>query len=176
MRDIKDRLQRKALLSAFLNKSFFNSAEVNYLSVFYEGKFHVFKNSDVISALAKNLIVENSDGEQKVVMKFDGNNVAELEMRTDGKHFVRVRFNAIIPKVVALLQKCIEPPKTSKISKNIYVYGVANKTFGKWIFADAPADETDMNERLKQIGLEEETKEVAKKEIKEEAKASPELA
>ena len=160
MRDIKDRLQRKALLRAFLSISLFNGSEVNYLTVYFEKKFHVFKNSDVISALGGHLAVENSEHEQKVVMKYKGFNVAELEMRTDQTHYVKVRFNGIIQKFLPLLRENISPVKKSKISNNIYVYGEANRTFGNWPFTPPPAPEADMDKKLEEIIQQEEAEEI----------------
>lgn len=133
MRDIKDRLQRKALFRAFLNKSIFNSGEVNYLSVLFDGKFHVFRNTDVISLLAKELVVELNSTKQKVVFKRDDQIYGELEMRNDSvNHYQEVRFNMLVQKIMPLLIGQIQPDAISDISENIVVYGKAINTFGNW--------------------------------------------
>ena len=49
MRELKDRLQRKALLRAFLRKSIFNGGEVNYLTVLHQEKFRVYWSDDVVT-------------------------------------------------------------------------------------------------------------------------------
>ena len=59
MRELKDRFQRKALLRAFLTKSIFNGGEVNYLTIFHEGKFHVYQNKDVVNVMADAFTVTN---------------------------------------------------------------------------------------------------------------------
>ena len=149
MRDIKDRLQRKALFRAFLNKSIFNSGEVNYLSVLFEGQFHIFRNSDVVSLLAKELIVENNSTEQKVVFKRDDNIYGELEMRNDSKsHYQEVRFNMLVRKVMPLLIGQIKPDAISDISENIVVYGKAIQTFGNWKKVLQTLPKADMEAKL----------------------------
>jgi hypothetical protein len=138
MRLISAKFQDKARLRAFLNKSIFNGGEVNYLTVKDGDKFHVFLNKDVIDVFGDSLEVCNSRAisvnqkpEQKVLFRFNGINLGELEMRNDSAiHYRQVRFNMIKPKVMSLLFGRI--PKTSQYSSMVYVYGNASKTFGRW--------------------------------------------
>jgi hypothetical protein len=138
MRHIAEKLQEKARLRAFLNKSLFNGGEVNYLTVKHEGKFHVFLNKDVIDVLGDTLEVCNSRAitlnqkpEQKVLLRYKGINVGELEMRNESPvHYREIRFNMIKPKVMSLLFAKI--PKTGEYNNIVYIYGNASKTFGRW--------------------------------------------
>lgn len=138
MRELKDRFQRKALLRAFLMKSMFNGGEVDYLTVYHEEKYHVFLNRDVVRILGKAFTVENSVAgsgggppEQKVLFKYEGKNVGELEMRNSSKgHYQEVLFNMIKPRVMDLLFSQIE--EVMEYSEEILVYGGAVKKFGNW--------------------------------------------
>ena len=130
MREIKERLQLRQLLKAFLKKSIFNGNEVDYLSALHDDRFHVFWNGDVVDLLGGAFEVVNSIGEQKVLFKYKGFNVGELEMRNDSeKHYREVRFNMLKPKVMDMLLTNIGPRQ--KYSDNIYVYGAAIKHFKK---------------------------------------------
>jgi len=138
MRKLAELLQDKRILRAFLNKSLFNAGEVNYLSVKHEGVFHVFLNQDVIQVFSDNLEVCNSRArtagqtpEQKVLFRYNGLNLGELEMRNDGPvHYREVRFNMIKPKVMELLFSQI--PMTNEFNDQVLVYGNASKSFGRW--------------------------------------------
>ena len=133
MRELKDRLQRKALLRAFLMKSIFNGGEVNYLTVLYRSLYHVFLNTDVVSLMGDSFEVANSTGnppEQKVLFRHNGLNVGELEMRNDSlRHYQQVRFNMIVPKAMELLFE-IQP--SLLFAENVAVYGRAIPKFGNW--------------------------------------------
>ena len=140
MREIKDRFQRKALLRAFLKKAILNGGEVNYLTICHEDRYHVYWNDDVVKIMADGFSVENSKArpgrrgefdDQKVVFKYKGLNVGEIEMRNDSvKHYGQVRFNMIKDRCFGLLQD--EIPEASEWSTEIIVYGYAMRTFGKW--------------------------------------------
>jgi len=139
MREIKDRLQRKALLRAFLAKSMFNGGEVDYLTAFYQNKFYVFHNSDVIKVMGEYFDVENSKTnekkggipEQKVIFRYNEKTVGELEMRNDSPtHYQEVRFNMNIEPFMQLVLSKI--PDKKEYNKDVYVYGFANKKFGRW--------------------------------------------
>lgn len=138
MQEIKDRLQRKALLRAFLKKAFFNGGEVDYLTILHDSVYHVYWNEDVVRTLANGFKVENSKArnstqvdDQKVIFKYHGQNVGELEMRNDSKgHYGEVRFNMIKRKCVEMLQNA--PLDVLQWSNEISVYGQAMRTFGKW--------------------------------------------
>ena len=138
MRKLAELLQDKRIQRAFLNKSLFNAGEVNYLSVKNEGVFHVFLNQDVIKVFSDNLEVCNSRArtagqtpEQKVLFRYNGLNLGELEMRNDSPvHYREVRFNMIKPKVMELLFSQI--PMTNEFNDQVLVYGNASKSFGRW--------------------------------------------
>lgn len=153
MRDIKDRLQRKALLRAFLNKSIFNGGEVNYLSVLFGDSFHVFRNTDVIKVLGDELVVENNSTEQKVVFRHGGIIFGELEMRCESeKHYQQVRFNMLIAKIMPILIGKITPDVVSEISENIIVYGKARNTLGNWPrITKKPRPKADLEKKLLRI-------------------------
>ncbi len=138
MRSLAEKLQDKRRLRAFLNKSLFNGGEVNYLTVKHEGIFHVFLNTDVITALSENIEVCNSsarqDGqvpEQKVLFRHNGKNLGELEMRNDSEgHYKEIRFNMLKPKVMGVLFSALHSPV--KLTDKILVYGNAVRRFGRW--------------------------------------------
>ncbi len=92
---LAEKLGERPHLKAFLNKSLFNGGEVNYLTVKQDGVFHVFLNKDVIDALGDNLEVCNSRAissgqmpEQKVLLRYKGKNLGELEMRNDSENTI----------------------------------------------------------------------------------------
>ena len=71
-------------------KSIFNGGEVNYLTILHEGVFHVFQNDEVVQLMGDSFEVVNSKArnagetdDQKVLFKYEGQNVGELEMRND---------------------------------------------------------------------------------------------
>ena len=138
MRELKDRLQRKALLRAFLSKAIFNAGEVDYLTVLDDDKYHVYHNQDVVAHLADNFTVTNSvkraEGQfsdQKVLFQFKGINVGELEMRNDSKkHYRRIRFNMNKPKVMDMLYNF--STQRMEFSPEIIVYDGAIQKFGNW--------------------------------------------
>lgn len=138
MRQLAEKLQDQARLRAFLNKALFNGGEVNYLTVKDGGKFHVFLNRDVIDIFGENFEVCNSRAitmnqkpEQKVLLRYKGFNLGELEMRNDSLiHYRQIRFNMLKPKVMSFLFEKI--PKTREYNPIVYVYGNASKTFGRW--------------------------------------------
>ncbi|MBS1513924.1 MAG: hypothetical protein JSS63_02760 [Bacteroidetes bacterium] len=138
MRMLKDLLQEKRRIRSFINKSMFNAGEVNYLTVRHDDIYHVFLNKDVVTAFANAVEVENSQArtasqvpEQKVIFKYNGTNLAELEMRNDSPiHYRQIRFNMLKPRMMDLLFNTI--PLTKKFSNRVFVYGNASKKFGNW--------------------------------------------
>jgi len=138
MRELRDRLQRKALLRAFLMKAIFNGGEVNYLTVFHEERFHVFLNTDVVATMGDCFEVANSKArragqfsDQKVVFRY-GRNVAELEMRNDSRvHYQEVRFNMLIKPAMEMLLCKLPHTGVLENSNIILVYGNATKRFGR---------------------------------------------
>lgn len=89
----------------------FNAGEVNYLTVRHENIYHVFANKDVVRVFADAVNVENSQArsanqvpEQKVIFKYEGTNLAELEMRNDSEiHYRQIRFNMMKSRMMRLL-------------------------------------------------------------------------
>ncbi len=137
MRALAERLQSRDRLKAFLEKAIFNGHEATYLTIKQDNVFHVYWNKDIIDLLGNKLEVTNSKAisqgqvpEQKVLFRFDGKNLGELEMRNDSPiHYREIRFNMIKPKVLALLAQI---PLTSKFSNKVFVYGNASKHFARW--------------------------------------------
>ncbi len=135
---LAEKLQKRILLKAFLDKSIFNSGEVDYLTVKYDELFHVFYCKDVLNVMCDNLEVCNSRvissgnvPEQKVLLRYKGKNLGEIEMRNDSPvHYRQVRFNMIIPRVMSLLFEKIQSRKA--YSQRVLVYGNASKRFGRW--------------------------------------------
>lgn len=133
-----EKLQDKHRLKAFISKSIFNGGEVNYLTVFDDKKFHVFWGKEVEQMMADNLEVTNSQArqegqfpEQKVVFRFEGTNLAEIEMRNDSPiHYREVRFNMVKPKAMKLLYSKIISKKN--YNDGVIIYGEAIKHFGNW--------------------------------------------
>jgi hypothetical protein len=98
----------------------------------------VFLNRDVIDGMGDNFEVCNSRAisidqtpEQKVLFRYNGINVGELEMRNESAvHYREVRFNMVKPKVMNLLFSKIR--KVNEYTPMVYVYGNAGRTFGRW--------------------------------------------
>jgi hypothetical protein len=140
MRELKDRFQRKALLRAFLMKAFFNGGEVNYLTILHEGIFRVFLNTDVVKTMGECFEVVNSKAarqgefdDQKVLFRFNGLNVGELEMRNDSPiHYQEVRFNMNVQPTMSLLLDKIPRVGALPSSKIVAIHGGAAKRFGRW--------------------------------------------
>ena len=138
MRQLAELLQEKRRVRTFINKAMFNAGEVDYLTVKHNDKFHIFLNKDVVTVFSDAVIVENSKArsanqvpEQKVIFKYDGKNLAELEMRNDSTiHYRQIRFNMLKPRMMKLLFDNL--PMTKQISESVLVYGEASKKFGNW--------------------------------------------
>lgn len=138
MVEMANKLRDKFRLKAFISKSMFNGGEVNYLTICDRGKFHVFWGREVEQVFVDNLKIENSQvrqsgqfPEQKVIFKYEGVNLAELEMRNDSTtHYREIRFNMIKPKAMKLLYSNIKLKKN--FNEKVIVYGEAIKHFGRW--------------------------------------------
>lgn len=135
---LADKLSKPVVLAAFLEKSIFNGGEVNYLTVYHDGKFHVFWGKEVVKVMVSNLTVTNSIARnatqfssQKVILRFENQNLGEIEMRNDSQvHYREIRFNMIKPKAMALLFRTITD--CSEFQEDVLVYGEAKKHFGRW--------------------------------------------
>ena len=69
--------------------------------------------------------------EQKVILRYQGKNLGELEMRNDSPvHYREIRFNMIKLKVVSFLFEKIQSIK--KYNDKVLIYGTAQKRFGRW--------------------------------------------
>ena len=138
MKKLAERLQNPNLLRGFLAKSLFNGNEATYLTVKHDDIFHVFWNKDVINVLGQCLEVCNSKAiqagqtpEQKVLFRYGGVNIGELEMRNESQvHYQEIRFNMIKPKIMNLLFEKI--PMTAQFNQSVLVYGNAPKHFARW--------------------------------------------
>lgn len=137
MRELALKLQSPHRVKAFMSKAMFNGGEVNYLTVKHNGLFHVFWGKEVVQTFADNLEVTNSRAlavgqlpEQKVLFKYQGLNLAELEMRNDSAiHYREIRFNMLKPKALNLLFVKITAVK--KFNDKVYLYGQAQRRFGR---------------------------------------------
>lgn len=122
MRKLAELLQEKRRVRSFINKAMFNGGEVNYLTVKHNDIFHTFLNKDVVKVFADAVEVSNSQArsanqvlEQKVIFKYNGNNLAELEMRNDSPvHYRQIRFNMLKPRMMNLLFEKIPLKKEFK--------------------------------------------------------------
>ncbi|MEM4313626.1 MAG: hypothetical protein QXH95_06195 [Thermoplasmata archaeon] len=131
MRDIKERLSKKNLLEAFLDKSLFNSGEVNFFVIKQENAFHIFLNKDVVKTFSRNISVENSIARrkdqvdaQKVVFKFQNKTIGEIEMRNDSEiHYRELKFWLDKKLSFQLLSSEIKPNKI--LNTKIILYGGA---------------------------------------------------
>jgi hypothetical protein len=140
MQELRDRFQRKALLRAFLMKSIFNGGEVNYLTILHEDVFHVLLNTDVVQLMGECFEVVNSKAikegdfdDQKVLFRYKGQNVGELEMRNDSPtHYQQVRFNMNIQPATELLLGNILLEHMLEGSDIVAIHGKAARRFGRW--------------------------------------------
>lgn len=138
MKKLAGKLQNPNLLRGFLAKSLFNGNEATYLTVKHNGIFHIFWNKDVINTLGQCLEVCNSKAiisgqtpEQKVLFRYGGVNVGEVEMRNESLvHYQEIRFNMIKPKIMKLLFEKI--PLTAQFNESVLVYGNAPRHFARW--------------------------------------------
>lgn len=142
MQKLKERMQNKETLRAFLEKSFFNAGEVTYLTIKDNNCFNVFHGDDVVRILTDKIIVDNSKGEQKVIFKIKNINkktlktfplitIGEIEMRNDSiRHFKEMKFWMGKDKTFELLKNNISPIK--EIKSKLSVYGKALKTFRRF--------------------------------------------
>lgn len=137
MIELATKLSVKKVLLAFISKSMFNGS-VDYLAIYHNDKFHIFWGKEVAKVMAVRLDVCNSlarnanqFSNQKVILKYKGVNLGEIEMRNDSDiHYREIRFNMIPQKAKDLLFETI--CKSSQFSGRILVYGEAIKKFGHW--------------------------------------------
>ena len=135
MKLLAEELQKKEIFQKFLEKSFFNIGEVQYLSALrkVDNKFYIFWCQDVVDILKNNLEVVNSKAQnnnqydcQKVLLKYE-TNVSEIEIRTDSKvHYKEIKCRFDAEKTIRLLTEKI-PVFDEK--HGFYLYGEAAKNF-----------------------------------------------
>lgn len=137
MRKLCQRLREKRLLAAFIDKSMFNSGEVDFL-VIKEGRvFHVFWSREVVDVLTNNYEVENSKArgknqfdDQKVIFRVSNKTHGEIEMRNDSDiHYREVKFWLDKKLTFELLASQIK--KSQKFSDRIILYDKAIKKLSK---------------------------------------------
>lgn len=136
MRKLCLKLKDKRILAAFIDKSMFNSGEVNFL-VIKEGEvFNVFWGKEVVEILTNNYEVENSKvrgknqfDAQKVIFRVAGKTHGEIEMRNDSEvHYREVKFWLDKKLTFNLLKS--QTKNVQNLSSKIIVYGKAiNKLF-----------------------------------------------
>jgi len=137
MRKLCSKLQEEKLLAAFIDKSMFNSGEVDFLVIKENNIFHVFYHKDVIETLVQHYQVENSKAkgknqidDQKVVFKVQEKTHGEIEMRNDSnKHYREIKFWLDKKLTFNLLISHIK--KSQSISDQIILYGNAIKKVSK---------------------------------------------
>ena len=113
----------------------------NYLTILHEDTFHVFLNTDVVRLMGDCFEVANSSAlregewdEQKVIMRYEGQNIGELEMRNDSpRHYQQVRFNMNIQPAMALLLGNIQQEAPLRGAAQIAIHGNAARRFGRWV-------------------------------------------
>lgn len=140
MRLLCEKMQDKKRLKAFINKSIFNGGEVNYFTIKYQNKFHIFENNDVVHCFGNNFTVENSKArnkdqfdDQKVLLRYNKFNIGEIEIRNDSKqHYRKIRFNMLKSRAISLLFDNFYNT-VDYYNGNVLVYGGAIKKFGRWL-------------------------------------------
>jgi hypothetical protein len=139
MRKLCQKLQDKRLLAGFIDKSMFNSGEVDFLVIKEEEQFHVFWGRDVVKVLTENLKVENSKArissqldDQKVVFKFSGKTIGEIEMRNDSDiHYREVKFWLGKNQTLNLLKSKIS--RKRKVKGKLILYGTTINKIKKYL-------------------------------------------
>lgn len=136
MQRLCQKLKEKRLLAAFIDKSMFNSGEVNFLVIKENKIFYVFWSREVVDVLTANYIVENSKARsknqidaQKVIFRVGGRTHGEIEMRNDSEvHYREVKFWLDKKLTFELLKSKIK--RVKNFNRKIVLYGKAiNKLF-----------------------------------------------
>lgn len=131
MRELCQRLKEKRVIAAFIDKSMFNSGEVDFLVIKDGEFFHVFWGRDVVEILSQCFEVENSKArnrnqldDQKVIFRVSNKTFGEIEMRNDSKaHYREIKFWLDKKLTFNLLKSQIKESK--KFSSKIILYGKA---------------------------------------------------
>ena len=137
MRELCEKLKEKRILKGFIDKSIFNSGEVDYLVIKSDNNFHIFLNEEVVNLLSEKFSVENSKAknryqmdDQKVIFKYEGKTYGEIEMRNDSNiHYREIKFWLDKNKTFNLLKENIKDK--FRLNERIYLYGKAIKKLKK---------------------------------------------
>jgi hypothetical protein len=137
MRELCEKLKEKRILKGFIDKSIFNSGEVDYLVIKSDNNFHIFLNEEVVNLLSEKFSVENSKAknryqmdDQKVIFKYEGKTYGEIEMRNDSYiHYREIKFWLDKNKTFNLLKENIKDK--FRLNERIYLYGKAIKKLKK---------------------------------------------
>lgn len=143
MRDLYEEIRKPNIFPELLSKAIFNGKEVDYLSILTpcmsnslsasEKRYHIFTRDDVVSLLSTHLEVSNSRAikkgdmpEQKVIFRYAGRNVGEIEIRNESdKHYKEMKWRFEACGIFALLDVL----ERFSLSEQIYVRGRARETF-----------------------------------------------
>ncbi len=137
MKKLKEKLLERRLLKSFLDKSLFNSGEVDFFVIKENEIFHLFSSRDVVDSLSEVYEVENSTARrmdetenQKVIFKVNGITNGEIEMRNDSAvHYRQIKFWLDKKKTLNLLKEKVKESK--KHNDFIIIYGNARGRFFK---------------------------------------------
>ena len=143
MRDLYEEIRKPTIFPELLSKAIFNGKEVDYLSILTpcmsnsisvnDKRYHIFTRNDVVSLLSTHLEIGNSRAikkgdipEQKVIFRYAGRNIGEIEIRNESdKHYREMKWRFEACGVFALLDVL----ERFRLSEQIYVRGRARKTF-----------------------------------------------
>lgn len=126
MKRLKEYLLNDDNRAKFLDRAFFDR-KVDFFVIYDDDIFHIFDKEEVWDVILKNLKVENSSSNQKVVLKQDVI-CAEIEMRTtdDGKY--PTIFMPMSKRIIFdLLTDKIKNKK--ELTRNLWLYGNAIKKY-----------------------------------------------
>ncbi len=145
MRRLRDELDNPRLFRAFLEKSLFDGGNADYLSITLgaanrprsDKVFHIFHKSDVVEALAQDVMLKNSQkrragqwDDQKVTFwsRHHRRNIGELEDRHDSRiHYKEMKFRLNAESVFRILNSAT--PTHNQVAPQVTVYGNAIRMF-----------------------------------------------
>lgn len=136
MRELKEFLSEGKNKRIFLEDSFLNISEIDYLTIKQDNIFHVFDGKEAMEVLDSATKLENSRARNssqmndlKVLFKtLDGRNIGELEVRNESDlHYRQVMFRMDKYLTFKILSESINPSK--QIHERIVTYGKASRSF-----------------------------------------------
>jgi len=143
MRDLYEEIRKPSIFLELLSKAIFNGREVDYLSILTpcmsnslsvsKKRYHIFTRNDVVDLLSTHLEIGNSRAikkgdipEQKVIFRYAGRNIGEIEIRNESdKHYREMKWRFEACGVFALLDVL----ERFSLSEQIYLRGNAIETF-----------------------------------------------